>query len=345
MGLIVALYRVSVLIWISAPPFRHHLRVPKRSHCHRNSSSATFSSSPIGHVRKYDITRSAVVGPTAGGCWTAAVALAMLVAACGAGGLALPDQAFPVVANAALDVGEHRLLVGLHTDDGASLATADLPVEFDLYAPEAVQPSLTVAGSFMWTVPEVRGLYRAEVNFNRPGRWQIAAHRPGGPSTMAIPFDVAEEERTLTAGDAAPAVRTRTADEVAELSEITTDPDPDPRFYQLSLDVALASGRPTVVVFATPGWCESATCGPILDNVKSVSAEFSEINFVHVEIYENLDATSREELQVVEAVEAWQLPSEPWVYVVDATGTISASFEGAVDPEELRIALHNLTPL
>jgi hypothetical protein len=262
---------------------------------------------------------------------------------CGGGGAGFPDQAFPVVANADLAVGDQRLLVGIHNIDGASLAAADLDVEFDLYAPEAVEPPFTVAGIFMWTVPEVRGLYRAAVTFDRPGRWQIAAHRPGGPPTMMIPFNVAEEERTLTAGDAAPAVRTRTADEVADLSEITTDPEPDPRFYQLSLDVALASGRPTVVVFATPGWCVSATCGPMLDNVKQVAASFPEINFVHVEIYENLDAATREELRVVEAVEAWQLPSEPWVFVVDSAGTIATRFEGAVDPEELRTALGDLT--
>jgi hypothetical protein len=66
------------------------------------------------------------------------------------------------------------------------------------------------------------------------------------------------------------------------------------------------------------------------------------MNFVHVEIYENLDATTPEELRVVEAVDAWRLPSEPWVFVVDDAGLIAVRFEGAVDPDELRAVLEAL---
>lgn len=248
-----------------------------------------------------------------------------------------------MVANADLAVGSQRLLVGLVTSDGDSLAAPDLQVEFDLYSPDTAEPAFTVSGTFMWTVPEVRGLYRAEVTFDRLGRWQITAHRPGDPPGLLIPFDVAEQEQAPAVGDPAPAAKTRTALEVVDLSEITTDPDPDPRFYALSLDAALASGRPTVVVFATPAFCQSATCGPILDNVKRVAPDFPEMNFVHVEIYENLDATTQEELRVVAAVDAWRLPSEPWVFVVDAAGLIAARFEGAVDPDELAASLEELS--
>jgi len=273
-----------------------------------------------------------------------ATALAAIAAACGGSTAAgIPEEAFPVVANADLAVGSQRLLVALVTPEGDSLAASDFPVEFDLYSPEATQPSFTVTGNFMWTVPEVRGLYRAEVTFDRAGRWQIAAHSPGDPSGSHIPFDVAEEGRTPEVGEPAPSVGTRTAQEVATLSEISTDPDPDPRFYELSLDAAVSSGRPTVVVFSTPGFCVSATCGPMLDNVKLVAADFPRVNFVHVEIYENLDAATRQELNVVEAVEAWRLVSEPWVFVVDSTGSIAARFEGAVDPDELRAALDELS--
>jgi hypothetical protein len=290
------------------------------------------------------MARTDATGRAPGSRGMVAVALAAITAACGGsttGGI--PEEAFPVVANADLAVGSQRLLVGLVTVDGDWLPASDLPVAFDLYAPEAVGPSFTVDGVFLWTVPEVRGLYRADLTFESSGRWRIAAHSAGGPSTTVIPFDVAEEERAPTMGDRAPVVRTATVGEVADLSEITTDPEPDPRFYELSLDAALASGQPTVVVFATPGFCESATCGPILDNVKQVAPDFPLVNFVHVEIYENLDATTREELRVVEAVDVWRLPSEPWVFVVDATGTIAARFEGAVDPAELRAALEELS--
>lgn len=273
----------------------------------------------------------------------AVVVLAALTAGCGRSAApGVPEEAFPVVANADLAVGSQRLLVGLVTADGASLAAADFPVEFDLYSPEAVEPSFTVTGIFLWTVPEVRGLYRTEATFDRAGRWRIAAQSPGGTPGLVIPFDVAEEGQTPDVGDPAPAVRTRTADDVDDLSQITTDLDPDPAFYELSLDAALASGRPTVVVFSTPGLCQTATCGPMLNNVKRLTVDFADVNFVHIEIYENLDAATRDELRVSEAVEAWRLVSEPWVFIVDSKGIIAARFEGAVDPEELRAALEKV---
>ena len=273
----------------------------------------------------------------------AAAVLAALTAACGRPAApGVPEDAFPVVANADLTVGSQRLLVGLATADGASLAAADFPVEFDLYSPEAVEPSFTVTGIFLWTVPDVRGLYRTEATFDRAGRWRIAAHSPGGPSGLVIPFDVAEEGLTPEVGDLAPAVRTQTSGEVEDLSEISTDPNPDPAFYERSLDAALISGRPTVAVFSTPGLCQTATCGPMLDNVKRLAVDFPDVNFVHIEIYENLDAATPGELRVAEAVEAWRLISEPWVFVVDSTGIIVARFEGAVDPEELRAVLEKL---
>ena len=55
------------------------------------------------------------------------------------------------------------------------------------------------------------------------------------------------------------------------------------------------------------------------------------IRFIHVEIYEDNDPTKGENGWVRE----WKLPSEPWVFVVGADGTIAARFEGTVSVREL----------
>lgn len=271
------------------------------------------------------------------------LAVVLAVTACGqsTGASSIPEEAFPIVANADLAVGPQRLLVGVVTEDAASHGSPDLPVVIDLYPPDAAEPTISVPGVFVWTTPEVRGLYRAHVEFDRPGIWQVAL-RSGGEPTQRIPFNVAETSLTRNVGDMAPAVATPTGADVENLSEITTDPDPDPRFYQLSLDEALASGSPTVVVFATPAFCETATCGPMLDTVKAVAVDYPEVNFIHVEVYENLDATRREDLQLVDAVQVWGLPSEPWTFLLDGDGRVAARFEGTVDPTELRDALDSL---
>jgi len=258
-------------------------------------------------------------------------------------GSGLPDEAFPIVANADLAVGSHRLLVGLVTEDAASHASPDLPVEINLYPPDADEPSITVPGTFIWTAPDIRGLYRAQVEFDRPGIWEVALTSNDGSTTDRIPFNVAEDGVTPGVGEPAPSVSTPTGDEVTDLSEISTDPEPDPSFYESSLEEALAAGAPTVVVFATPAFCETATCGPMLDTVKQVSSDYPEVDFIHVEVYENLDATRREDLEIVPAVEAWNLPSEPWTFLIDSDGNVAARFEGTIDTQEIQDALEDLT--
>ena len=64
--------------------------------------------------------------------------------------------------------------------------------------------------------------------------------------------------------------------------------------YQLSVDEAVSNGTPAVVVFATPAWCVSATCGPLLAQVKALRPEFDGVDFVHVEVYDDIQVSSFE---------------------------------------------------
>jgi hypothetical protein len=109
-------------------------------------------------------------------------------------------------------------------------------------------------------------------------------------------------------------------------------------FYEMTVAEAVESG-PSVLVFATPAWCTSQSCGPMLDQVQEMAPDYPDLNYVHVEVYENIHVTNREDLVLVPAVEEWGLPSEPWLYVTDDRGTVTAAFEGAVSDEELRAVL------
>lgn len=243
--------------------------------------------------------------------------------------------------NGSLEVGEQRVLVGLvDTETQAFLASPDLNATADLVGPndETIED---VPLEFVWAVPDQRGLYRATVDFPAAGGWSIAISADGYAATEPTLMMVADDTAMPQVGEEAPAVATRTGSEF-DLEEITSDPAPEPSFYELSLDEALTDDRPTVVIFATPAFCTSATCGPVLESAKQVQESHPEADFLHVEIYENLDASSYEDLVTVEAVDAWALPSEPWVFVTDAAGTITARFEGTVDPAELDAALTDL---
>jgi hypothetical protein len=115
---------------------------------------------------------------------------------------------------------------------------------------------------------------------------------------------------------------------------ITTRVPPDRALLKYSVAASLASHKPFVVVFATPKFCTSRTCGPVVDVVETVRREFakSDIRFIHVEIYENNNPAAGFNSWVRE----WRLPTEPWVFLVGSDGRIKAKFEGSVSVDELR---------
>ncbi len=76
------------------------------------------------------------------------------------------------------------------------------------------------------------------------------------------------------------------------------------------------------------------------------------VNFLHVEPYvlEVKDGRTQPQVDVtghpkpIRAVVEWGLPSEPYVFVVDAEGKVAAKFEGLAYPDELTAALDALLP-
>lgn len=245
-----------------------------------------------------------------------------------------------VVANApgTFDVGEpQRLLVGLvDSETAAFLASPDLETSGVLVAPDSTERE--VSTEFLWTVPDRVGIYLIRDTFDQEGTWWVKLRPQGMTESMQASFIVGSEDPMPGIGDPAVSIETRTTAE-HQLSEISSDPDPDPSFYELSLDQALTNGRPTVVVFASPAFCTSQTCGPMLDQVEAVADQHPDANYLHVEIYENLDAETFEDLRISEAVSAWGLPSEPWVFVMDGQGRVSSRFEGALGEGEIEEAL------
>ena len=262
--------------------------------------------------------------------------LALLLAACSAGGGGEPTLA--IVANSDLAVGPQRLLLGLRSlETGEGLEDPQRAVTVEIQNPQGETVNSQPA-DFLWLVEGVRGVYSATHTFDEAGIWSLRLVPSDLPATEESPFQVLPDAQTPDIGDPAPASETPTLDGT-RIEELTTDPNPDPAFYQLSIAEAVSSGSPSVVVFATPAFCQTATCGPTLDTVKSVRPEYETVHFVHVEVF---DLSRTPELVPVPAVDDWLLPSEPWVFIVDANGVVAARFEGVVSSDEVRAALNNL---
>jgi hypothetical protein len=252
-------------------------------------------------------------------------------------------EVYPVFISSEIVVGDNRFLVGLLDDNDAPIGDPDVKVDIAFYDFEesSEEAAFEEPAGFVWIDESAgRGVWVGYPEFSHAGEWGAEVFISGGGYDEAIKgsFEVAETGTTPAIGAPAPPSDTPTADDVKSLDEISTDEHPDPRFYEVSIKEAVESGKPFVVVFATPEFCSSAVCGPTLDDVKKVAKDFPKITFIHSEIYENLDPTQ----PPVPAVREWGLPGEPWVFVVDADGKVSAKFEGSASPEELRDALTKL---
>jgi hypothetical protein len=100
----------------------------------------------------------------------------------------------------------------------------------------------------------------------------------------------------------------------------------------------LGAGRPSLILFASPGYCSSATCAPQLEVILGLRPRYADrVSFAHIEIYKD----PRNGV-LADTVTEWRLPSEPWTFFVDAGGTIVERFDGIVTPEEIQPVLDRL---
>lgn len=271
----------------------------------------------------------------------------------GSGSIVGKSDFIPVLVSAEVGTGHSRVLITLLDDAGRTIAAQAVTVDERFYdlASSTDTPISETTGTFRWLIPDAKAIYTSYADFARAGDWgmEVTAHESGKPDrTARVTFSVRETTVTPAVGADAPPSDTLTATDPAALVAISTDEDPDPRLYVLSIKDAIDAGKPFVLVFATPLFCTSSTCGPALDLVKQVMPDYIDrVNFIHVEPYllqvtdgqtqPALDVTGHP--QAVRAAVEWGLPTEPFVFVVDAQGKVAAKFEGMAYPDELSAAL------
>lgn len=180
---------------------------------------------------------------------------------------------------------------------------------------------------------EPKEIFVTRLELPEPGTYWVLAEPVGGRKIQAVGTVVVKADAAAPdVGEKAVASQTPTL-ETATLEELSTANEPDRALYRTSIADALAAKDPFVVVFATPKYCSSRTCGPVTDVVSEVRRrhEGERIRFIHVEIFEGNDPTKGEN----EWVREWGLPSEPWTFLVGPEGRIRARFEGTVSVGEL----------
>ena len=203
---------------------------------------------------------------------------------------------------------------------------------------QAALEDIGVPGESSAAAGDVTKLYVARLRLRKPGKYWVLAEPVGGRPIQAI-GNVVVKPRTASppVGAQAPRSRTPTLRSEPDISKLTTSDPPDRALLRHSVAESLAARVPFVVAFATPQFCASRTCGPVVDVVDRVRAELegSGVRFIHVEVYRDNDPAKG----VNRWMREWRLPSEPWVFLVGRDGRIKAKFEGSVSVRELRASV------
>ncbi len=257
------------------------------------------------------------------------------------------DAIKPHLATKVLEVGTQRVAFLLSTEKALVKAPESrIVVTQQQGSSQGVE---VTAGYNAWPYG-VRGSYSTPIEFAEAGEYLLTVTPVGGDvkGDAHIPVTVLADAPVPSVGDTPPSSQTKTLGDGLELVEVTTAYEPDASLYEVSVADALASGRPSVIVFATPAFCTSPTCGPQVDTVAELKeAHPDAANYIHVELYDNPAGIQGDlsRAQLVPAAEEWgftRLPgwtNESWVFVLDADGVIRERFEGFATLGELEAAL------
>jgi hypothetical protein len=183
-------------------------------------------------------------------------------------------------------------------------------------------------------------IYVANLRLTRPGKYWLLAEPEGGADKVQALGNVIvkAEDDPPDVGDRAIVSQTPTLSSTGgDTAALTTRTPPDETLLRHSVADSLAAKVPFVVTFATPKFCSSRTCGPVVDVVEEVARriEGEDVRFIHVEVFEDNDPAKGFNRWLKE----WKLPTEPWTFLVGPDGTIVERFEGTVSVSELEDAV------
>ena len=239
-----------------------------------------------------------------------------------------------------LSPGVHRISIVIEGPEGLvespamriTVVPADAPGEME-----------EVVARFSRFPDGVRGFHVTAVDFATVGRWNLILHIPSadGFTDVGIAVDIPLDTLAPSVGDAAPASASRTLLDVPNISDLSTGDEPDPGLYIISLADAVDAAKPFVVVFASPGFCTNAFCGPQAEVLSEVRTLFGDqANYIHVDLYENPEQVRfGEEPIETPLLEEWGLHTDEWTFVVNADGIVVARFEAFAPLAEVEAAL------
>ena len=181
-------------------------------------------------------------------------------------------------------------------------------------------------------------VYAAQVPFKAPGQYSVMAVSLVDGKPVAAPGQLKviapADDKIPEVGDAAPKVQTDTVASAGGDVEAIDTRRPTSDMHGNFADAV--GKKPVALLFATPQLCQSRVCGPVVDVGLQLRSTFGDqVDFIHQEVYTDNDPNKglRKPLQ------EFNLPTEPWLFVVGKDGRITARLEGSFGLDAFERAL------
>lgn len=236
---------------------------------------------------------------------------------------------------------EQRTTFALADADGIPIR--DLPGELDFsLRQDGEELEVTTVGSQTEGIPT--GYYPVRFTVTEPGDYEITTTYDGDELTpRAFVVSPPDEVAIPGPGDMMIPVDTPTAEDDRGVDPICTSVPPCP-LHEVTLTEALDEDRPVAFLIATPEFCQTTMCGPVLDVLLAEVDAHPDVRFVHAEVYADPRAVDNiTQATVAEAPVEYALPFEPALFLANSDGTVSARLDNLYDADELRTELANLT--
>lgn len=282
-----------------------------------------------------------------------------------------PDELFAETASFETIIGRpQRVMVGITTGDGRVLhggqvrftfapvdtTTKVTPFSVDapfLAVPRSATPPTAVA---IGSASDGIGVYAANpVSFPAPGFWTITVDVAlAKKQRLETAVEVLTSPRVPAPGEVAPKTNNpiqASADLPLEAIDSRSGPTgladlADPVLHRESVASVLAAGRPCVVIVSTPAFCVSKFCGPLTDIVNDIANDYAagtpaqqRVGFVHLEVWRSFEKNDVNRSAAEWILKREAAGNEPWIFLIDATGTITDRWDNLVSEGDLRAAI------
>ena len=253
------------------------------------------------------------------------------------------------LATTVLTTGESRLTFGLIGQDGRPIygptavyvaRTPADPAQGPFVAPADVlltQDRYKSKQAATETDP-FAAVYAADLEFERAGGWSVLVATRSRGQLVGAPTQVTvatkEADEIPDVGERAPRVSTDTLDSVKGDRDLLDTRDPPSDMHADFADVV--GKKPVALLFATPQLCQSRVCGPVTDIALQLRAKYGErMEFIHQEVFVDNDLGKG----LRPPLEAFKLRTEPWLFVIDKRGRVTARLEGSFGVEAFEAAV------